>query len=92
MTEKEALSQALDDIKEWLFDHQAEEIVTNLRPPVDKKEIVRAEERLGYKLPEALRWLYTLHDGQRTFEENLFFPDGAFLPLFMALRETDEIV
>ena len=74
----EAWSKALDDIKEWFEDHEAGSIVANLLPPASGQAIADVEATLGASLPASLRWLYSVHGGQRDREANPLFEDLVF--------------
>jgi cell wall assembly regulator SMI1 len=81
----EQLQQAIDDIKEWLGDHDASSFVERLAPGAKDAAIESAEIELGAELPAALGQLYRLHDGQ-TGEVEPLFEHMFFLCLADALR------
>jgi cell wall assembly regulator SMI1 len=68
----EQLQQAIDDIKEWLGDHEAASFVERLAAGAKDAAIESVETELGAELPAALRQLYRLHDGQIGEVEPLF--------------------
>jgi len=55
-------------------------------PPATEEELAEAEKELDMKLPDDLRELYTIHNGQREGGAGLFF-GLPFLPLGEMLKE-----
>ena len=88
-----AALKALDDIKEWLADQGASEIVASLNAPITPGELNAAEKELGYPIPEELRAVYRRHNGQNNWSElsNTFFPHGigGFCDLAAAVRRDE---
>jgi cell wall assembly regulator SMI1 len=78
---RERLQKGVADIKEWMLDHGAEAIVANLLDGASDAELDATEQRLGARLPSALRELYKLHAGQRDREANPFFEGLVFADL-----------
>ncbi|MFO7564055.1 MAG: SMI1/KNR4 family protein [Enhygromyxa sp.] len=68
----EQLQQAIDDIKEWLRDNDAESFIGQLAPGARAADLDELEAALGAALPAGLRQLYLLHDGQTGEIEPLF--------------------
>jgi cell wall assembly regulator SMI1 len=77
----EEFSKALDDIKEWFRDHDAAQVVDDLKPPATERALAALEATLGCRLSEELRWLYGVHDGQKDRESHPLFEDLVFCDL-----------
>ncbi len=80
-----AALEALDDLKAWLDEQGAREVIAALRPPASADTLDQAEDHLGHPLPLELRAVYQRCDGQTILDCYLdtFFPYGTgnFLPI-----------
>ncbi len=77
-------------IERWLGLHLPE-VVRDLRPPATGDEIHIAEHALGAALPEDVRELYRIHDGQSEDATGVFF-GLPFLPLHAVVSEWESWV
>jgi len=81
--------KALDDMVEWMTEHEAGEIADNLAAPATESAIAAVERRFGAPLVSPLRELYLRHDGQRDRDTFPLLPNGVLTDLAYArdLRE-----
>lgn len=79
------IAESMARIKAALRD-QLPELERSWRPPAALEAIVEAEQALGVRLPDEVRQLYGLHDGQEEDGPGLFF-GLPFLPLEQMVAE-----
>jgi cell wall assembly regulator SMI1 len=80
---RERLQTAIQTIEDFGRDH----LEFRLRPPATEDEVLAVEDEFGMRLPEDLRELYLLHDGQDqlTMTARLFCSEP-FAPLARAIE------
>jgi cell wall assembly regulator SMI1 len=82
---------AFERISRWMNAHGAPLLVENLAPGATAERLAEAEAELGIALPEDLRAMWSLHDGQRE-EGNGFFEGDNFLSVQWACAEKETVL
>lgn len=59
-----ALQTAIEEVKGWMLENEAELLVENLAPGATADELDALEEEFGFSLPGELKELWSLHHGQ----------------------------
>jgi len=75
----------------WMTANGGAAIVKNLAKPATDAVLARAEKRLGFPIPDALKQLWKVHDGQKT-EGNPFVHSRNLLSVAQAVRWRDDFV
>lgn len=77
---------AWNRVLDWLTKHRPG-IYESLNPPASDEEIASIEKYYGVAVPEDLKKLYRLHDGQDESEKGIvnFFYGELFLPISYSL-------
>lgn len=74
ITQMKKITQIFKRKNEVVWKRPQSEYAKNNHPPVTEQEIIEAEKRLGFTLPEALKKQYKLQNGGRIFKENWNVP------------------
>ncbi len=81
------INESLDQLKAWLTTHLTAAL-NNLRPPATDEAIAAAEAHFPFELPEDIKTLYRLHDGEEDNWPPGIFDNGHwFLPLSQAIEQ-----
>jgi cell wall assembly regulator SMI1 len=75
----------------WLTANGGAAIVKNLAKPTTDAALARAEKRLGFPIPETLKQLWKVHDGQKS-EGDPFVHSRNLLSVAEAVRFRDDFV
>jgi cell wall assembly regulator SMI1 len=86
MSTHATLVAALRTLTGWLRLNGAAHLADNLAPKAKTIQFVLLEKKLGFKVPEGLRALWMMHDGQLRATPRFFGPLH-FLPMSWVLNE-----
>jgi cell wall assembly regulator SMI1 len=67
-----SIRNAFSRIEAWMRANGAETIVDNLAPCATDEDLALAEENLGFALPDAVRELWRVHDGQLSEHDGFY--------------------
>lgn len=85
------IRDAFERISRWMNAHGAPLLVENLAPGASPERLAQAEAALGAALPDDLRALWSLHDGQRE-EGNGFIEAYNLLSVQGAVAEQETVL
>lgn len=80
------LVASLRTLTGWMRANGASRLADNLAPKAKTIQFVLLEKKLGFKVPEALRALWLMHDGQLRPKNRVFGP-LQFLPMSWVFNE-----
>lgn len=75
----------------WLDENGGAAIVKNLAKPATDAALAKAEKQLGFPIPDALKQLWKIHDGQKK-EGNPFMHSYNFLSVSQSVRFRKDFV
>ena len=91
MAKVERTRAAVERICRWMNDHGAPLLVENLAAGATESELAEAEQKLGHALPEGLRALWSLHNGQDG-EHNGFIEWYDFLSIDWSVAQHESVM